>query len=280
MKKEEKAETKKQTAKEEVEEKAEKNADKIDKKSEKDDEKELVIEVSEKEVKEEILEEKPEDRWKRREEKEKVWIPKTKIGKLVKDGKITDIDEILKKGIKIMEEGIVDKLLNVQIDMIRTGQSKGKFGGGKRRVWRQTQRKTAEENIPSFGCLVVVGDCNGHVGIGMGKGRETLPAREKATRKAKLSIKKIERGCGSFDCGCDEKHSIPFTVTGKSSSVGIKLMPAPKGTGLVIEDECKKLMKLAGIKDIYSKTSGQTRTKYNLIKACMQALEKTTKLIK
>ena len=49
-------------------------------------------------------------------------------------------------------------------------------------------------------------------------------------------------------------------------------MPAPKGTGLTIEKKCQKLLALAGIKDVYSKTFGQT-TKLNLVKACVDALK-------
>ena len=202
------------------------------------------------------------------------WIPKTKLGKEVKEGKIKDIDEILNANKKILEEQIVDSLINVKSDLISIGQSKGKFGGGKRRVWRQTQKKTAEGNVPTFSCLAVVGDENGHVGIGIGKAKETLPAREKAIRKAKLNIIKVKRGCGSFDCSCKEKHSIPYKVEGKCGSSKIILIPAPQGTGLVVGDECKKILKLAGIKDIYSQTFGQTRTTINLAKACIDALKK------
>lgn len=216
---------------------------------------------------------------KAKEKEEKAWKPKTKLGKLVKEGKIKDIDEILDKGMRIMEEQIVDTLLPLETEFIAIGQSKGKFGGGKKRIWRQTQKKTAEENVPSFACMAVVGDGKGHVGIGYGKARETLPAREKAIRSAKLNIIKIKRGCGSFDCGCSEEHSIPFAVKGKSGSARITLKPASKGTGLAIEDECKKILRLAGIRDIYSKTFGQTRTKFNLAMACFYALEKTTKML-
>ena len=53
-------------------------------------------------------------------------------------------------------------------------------------------------------------------------------------------------------------------------------MPAPPGTGLVIEDEIKKIFTLAGIKDVWSKATGQTRQKINLVNATMQALIKTT----
>ena len=204
------------------------------------------------------------------------WKPKTKLGKLVQDKKIIDIDEALKY--KILESEIVDSLLKLKLDVLNIGQAKGKFGGGKRRAWRQTQKKTAEGNVPTFACMVVVGDGNGYVGLGYGRAKETLPAREKALRKAKLEIIKIKRGCGSFDCNCNEPHTVPFIVEGKCGSCRVKLMPAPQGTGLVIGDECKKILKVAGIKDVYSVSSGQIRTTINLAKACMDALKKTTEM--
>jgi small subunit ribosomal protein S5 len=206
------------------------------------------------------------------------WIPKTALGKLVREGKIKNIDEIIGK--KILESQIIDTLLALENDLLLMGQSKGKFGGGKRRAWKQTQRKTMEGNVPTFSCGVIIGDKNGHVGLGFGKAKETLPAREKAMRNAKLNIIRITRGCASFDCLCNEKHTIPFQVEGKCGSTRVILSPAPQGTGLVIGDECKKILRLAGIKDIYSKTFGQTRTTINLAMACIDALKKTNKNIK
>lgn len=208
---------------------------------------------------------------------EESWEPKTKLGRDVKDGKIKSIDEILDKNMKILEPEIVDYLVSVQSDLISIGQAKGKFGGGKRRAWRQTQRKTKEGNIPSFSTMAVVGDANGHVGIGDGKAKETLPARDKATRKAKLNLFKVERACSAFDCDCSELHTIPFKVTGKAGSVKVEFVPAPQGTGLVVGDELKKILKLAGIKDVYSRTTGKKRTTFNLVKACIDALKKTNK---
>jgi len=203
------------------------------------------------------------------------WNPKTNLGKEVKQGKIKDIDEILDNKRKILEAEIVDSLINVKTDLIFIGQSKGKFGGGKRRIWRQTQRKTKEGNIPTFSTLAVVGDENGHLGIGSGRATETLPARDKAIRKAKLDIIKVKRTCAAFDCACSEPHSIPFKVIGKAGSVRVILIPAPQGTGLVVANELKKVLKFAGIKDVYSKTFGKKRTTFNLIKACIDALSKT-----
>jgi small subunit ribosomal protein S5 len=202
------------------------------------------------------------------------WIPKTEIGKKVKAGEIKNIDYILDAGIKILEPEIVDLLLpTLEQDLLAIGQSKGKFGGGKRSIWKQTQKKTKEGNKPTFATVALVGDRDGHVGIGYGKAKETVPAREKAIRKAKLSIMKIRRGCGAWACDCGESHSIPLKTKGKMSSVIVELIPAPKGTKLVIQGQLKKILELAGVKDVYSQTEGQTKTGLNLIKACMEALQ-------
>ena len=204
------------------------------------------------------------------------WKPKTKLGKLVKSKKIKDINEVLKH--KILEPEIVDSLMNLNSEILNIGQAKGKFGGGKRRAWRQTQRKTKEGNVPTFSCMVVVGNENGYVGLGYGKAKETLPGRSKALRKAKLNIMKIKRACASFDCTCGEPHTVPFIVEGKTGSCRVKLMPAAQGTGLVVSDELKKILKVAGIKDVYSVTKGKIRTTLNLAKACMNALSKTMEM--
>ena len=67
-------------------------------------------------------------------------------------------------------------------------------------------------------------------------------------------------------------HNLRRNLRGKCGSVKIKLMPAPKGTGLCVERECAKILALAGIKDVWSKTQGQTKNKINLITACESAL--------
>ncbi len=202
------------------------------------------------------------------------WEPKTETGRKVKSGEITDIDRILDKGMQIMEQEIVDILLpNCETELLMIGQSKGKFGGGQRRIFKQTQKKTKEGNKPKFATFAVHGNMDGYFGYGYGKAKETVPAREKAFRKAKINMMKIRRGCGSWECSCGQHHSIPFKVKGKVSSVELTLIPAPKGTGLCVEPECQKILKLAGIKDVWSKSLGHTKTKLNLIKACIKALE-------
>ncbi|MAG47808.1 30S ribosomal protein S5 [archaeon] len=205
------------------------------------------------------------------------WIPKTDLGKKIKSGEFKTIDEVIKSGKKILESEISDYLIeDLSSEIIAIGQSKGKFGGGKKSIWRQTQKKTSEGNKPKFATLVAVGNNDGLIGIGTGKSKETMPAKEKALRNAKLNVKKIKRGCGSWSCYCGKSHSIPFTVIGKCSSTIVKLMPAPKGTGLMIDSEPQKILKLAGITDVYS-DSKNTTTKINLMNALFDALKKLSK---
>ncbi|MEK6916837.1 MAG: 30S ribosomal protein S5, partial [Nanoarchaeota archaeon] len=202
------------------------------------------------------------------------WTPKTELGKKVASGEVRDIYKILDQGNVIMEKEIVDVLLpDMESDLLQIGQAKGKFGGGKRRVFRQTQKKTREGNKPRFATLAVVGNKKGIIGLGYGKAKETVPAREKATRNAKFNVFKIRRGCGSWECGCGEAHSIPFTIQGKCGSAVLTLMPAPKGTGLNVDVEVAKVLNLAGITDVWSKTTSQTGSKINLIRATEKALK-------
>jgi len=247
-------------------EKIEKVEETIMKKEVDSGEKTVEIEpLNEEEVKEEVNE---------KLERVAEWKPKTEIGKRVKSGEIRDIDEILDNGYKILEPEIVDALLDLEVELINIGQAKGKFGGGKRRVFRSTQKKTMEGNKIHFETMAVVGNRDGYIGIGYGKSRDTLPARDKAIRKAKTNIFKIRRGCGSWECSCKEYHSIPFKVTGKVGSVEITLMPAPKGKGIVADKEVAKVLSLAGIKDVWTKTRGQAKIKLNLILALEKALRK------
>ena len=202
------------------------------------------------------------------------WKPRTSLGIKVKNAEILSIDYALDRRIKILEPEIVDALLpNLQTDLLMVGQAKGKFGGGQKRVFKQTQKKTQEGNKPKFATFAVVGNEDGYVGVGYGKSKETVPAREKAIRQAKLNVIKIRRGCGDWGCGCGTPHTVPFKVTGRVGSVRIILIPAPKGTGLKVEKECQKILKLAGITDVWSRTEGQTRSKLNVLLACFKALQ-------
>ncbi len=203
------------------------------------------------------------------------WQPKTELGRLVKSRQITTMEDVIAAGKPILEPEIVDMLLpTLESDLLLIGQSKGKFGGGSRRVFRQTQKKTKEGNKPKFSTYAVVGNKDGYVGLGFGKAKETVPAREKAVRKAKLSLIKILRGSGSWADARTEPNSIPFAVIGKCGSVTVELKPAPKGTGLKAQKEVAKILKLAGVQDVWSKVRGQSRNMINVVKALEDALRK------
>ena len=218
---------------------------------------------------------------KRRVAVQEEWVPITRLGRRVLRGEVTSIDQILNEGELILEQEITDALMpGLDSDLINIGQSKGKFGGGRRRAFRQTQKKTKEGNKPQFAAYCIVGNRDGIVGIGYGKAREVVPARDKATRNAKKNLFRVVRGSGSWETTVPDTNSIPFKVSGKAGSVIVELMPAPKGTGIVAEKELAKILRLAGIQDVWAKIRGHTVSKINVVLACERALRKlsTTKV--
>lgn len=125
---------------------------------------------------------------------------------------------------------------------------------------------------------MAVGNADGYVGIGSAKAKQMRNAIDKAIVDAKLNLIPVKRGCGSWECKCDRPHSVPFKVVGKAGSVEVMLLPAPRGTGLVAGDVGKVVLKLAGIKDVWTRTRGETRTAANFAKAVYEALKQTYKV--
>jgi len=203
------------------------------------------------------------------------WVPKTKLGKEVFEGKITDIDQILDSGEKIIESEIVDKLVpNIKSELILIGGRAGKGGGIQRIPVKITATMKRSGRRFTTSAFVVVGNEDGLVGIGKGSAVEARNSIEKATRRAKMNLTRVKRGCGHWECGCGTPHSIKFKTYGKSGSVKVQIMPAPKGVGLVADDETKKILRIAGVKDVYVKTFGNTSTRVNLIGAIYDALKR------
>ncbi|AHL23764.1 MULTISPECIES: 30S ribosomal protein S5 [Thermococcus] len=196
------------------------------------------------------------------------WEPKTKLGRLVKEGQITDIHEIFRKGYQIKEPEIVDVLLP-EVNL-RENQEVLDIA--------LTVRMTDSGRRIRFRVLAAVGNRDGYVGLGIGHGREVGIAIRKAISYAKMNIIEIKRGCGSWECRCRRPHSIPFAVEGKEGSVRVKLMPGPRGLGLVIGDVGKKILTLAGVQDVWSQTLGETRTTVNFAKAVFNALYNTNRV--
>ena len=194
-------------------------------------------------------------------EEVKTWIPKTNLGKKIAAGEITNMEQVYEKNLAILEPEITDRLVpNLQDSVINI---------------RTVQRTTDSGRKGSFTVAVVVGNKDGYVGVGTGKGLEIRPTIERAIRNAKKDLIHVRRGCGSWECRCDEPHSIPFAVTGRYSSVKIELMSAPRGTGVVAGDAAKKVLEMAGIKDVWSRATGKTSTTLNFAMATLEALKKT-----
>ncbi|MGD2247975.1 MAG: 30S ribosomal protein S5 [Candidatus Methanofastidiosia archaeon] len=194
------------------------------------------------------------------------WIPRTELGRKVKDGTITSMSEVLHSATKLMEIKIVDTLM--------PELSEKKF----QEVLdvNMVQRMTDSGRRVKFASVAVVGNKNGFVGLGEAKAAEVGPAIRKALDIAKLNLIEVKRGCGSWECACGRYHSVPFKVTGHSSSVTVTLKPAPRGLGLAIGDIGKKILTLAGIRDVWSFSRGQTQTTVNFSKAVFNALRKTS----
>lgn len=193
---------------------------------------------------------------------ESEWIPKTRLGTLVKEGQVTSMEEALRSGLPIKEYQLVDLLLPelkeevLDINMV--------------------QRMTDSGRRVKFRATVVVGNEDGFIGMGQGKDVQVGPAIRKAIDTAKINIAAIKRGCGSWECGCGTEHTVPFEVVGKMGSVKVILKPAPRGLGLASGSTAKTVMQLAGIKDVWTRTEGQTRTTLNFAKATFEALKNTT----
>ena len=197
----------------------------------------------------------------RRPEVEEVWIPKTSIGKSVLSGEINSMEEILSKGLRIQEAGIVKKLLpDLKTEVIDVGI---------------IQKMTPNGQSTRFKALVAAGNENGWLGIGMGKSKQMRIAIEKANNAAYLSVSPVKLGCGSWECRCDQKHSVPFKVKGKGGSVTIEILPAPRGLGLVAGPKIRNLLKMAGLKDAWTTAKGSTPTMNSTSKAVLECLRYT-----
>lgn len=188
----------------------------------------------------------------------KSWSPKTKLGKLVAEGKITDLHEVFELGYKIKEPEIVKSLV--------TGITTEVVGV------TVVQKQTDAGEITKFRVVLAVGDRNGWFGVGSGKASTMRVAVDKATNDALLKIIPVTLGCGSWECRCNQPHSIPFKVSGKCGSVRIELIPGPRGLGLVAGENIKKLLSLAGVKDVWTRTYGATSTYPSIAYAVYDAL--------
>jgi len=214
------------------------------------------------------------DRRSRPREEVVVWVPRTQLGKDVIEGKYKTIDDIFAEGKVILEPEIVDYLVpDLKQEIIYIGGTPGKGGGIRRTATKMTARMHKSGRRMTLNALVIVGNGDGIVGIGGASSQEHRVAIEKATKQAKLSVIRIKRGCGSWECNCGGNHSIPYKTESKRGSVVVKFLPTPKGVGIVSDKESKKIFQISGIKDIWVNASGQTGTRTNLAMAVFDAMK-------
>lgn len=207
----------------------------------------------------------------RRREKERVrerierWTPRTRLGKMIMEGRISSMEEVFMEGLKIREPEIVDVLLpDLEEEVINISL---------------VQKQTDAGEKSRFKAIVAVGNHDGYVGLGSGKTRQVRAAIEKAAVDARLNVTIVRRGCGSWECGCGKPHSLPFQVRGKRGGVEIVLVPGPRGLGIVASESAKVILELAGIKDCWTRSYGSTRTVPSFAYAIFDALKKTYRLV-
>jgi len=142
---------------------------------------------------------------------------------------------------------------------------------------KSVQKQTKAGQRTRFKAVVAVGDCDGHVGLGTKVAKEVQNAMKGAVIAAKLSLVPVRRGYWGNKIGAI--HTVPTKVTGKCGSVRLRLMPAPRGTGVVGAPTTKKLLQFAGIHDCFSQSRGNTDTMENFLRATFDALYKTYRIL-
>ena len=186
------------------------------------------------------------------------WTPKTRLGKAVLSGEIVTMEQAIRSGMPVREVEVIDALLpNLEDDVITVNM---------------IQRMTDSGRRVRFNVMACVGNRDGYVGLAIAKGKEVANTIRKAIDAAKLNIISVQRGNGSWESSAGPGTSIPFKVTGRAGSTRVTLMPAAAGKGLVVGQTGKKILELAGISDILSRSKGQTRTTINYALATYNAL--------
>jgi len=188
------------------------------------------------------------------------WVPVTKLGRLVKEKLIKKLEEIYLYSLPIKEYQIIDWFLGTKL---------------KDEVMKimPVQKQTRAGQRTRFKAFVIVGDSDGHVGLGVKCSKEVATAIRGAIILAKLSVVPIRRGYWGNKIGAP--HTVPSKITGKCGSVSLRLVPAPRGTGIVAARTPKKVLQFAGIQDVFTSTTGHTKTMGNFVKATFAALQAT-----
>ena len=189
------------------------------------------------------------------------WEPVTRLGRKVQEGEIDTMEDALNSGLPLKEPEVVDQLLPGLEDEVLD--------------INMVQRMTDSGRRVKFRCVVAIGNRDGFVGYAEGRDDQVGAAIQKAIDIAKLNMINVSRGCGSWECGCGRPHTVALRSTGKAGSVEVELRPAPRGLGLAGGETVRNVLELAGIEDVWTRSSGKTRTTVNFAKATFNALRAT-----
>lgn len=187
------------------------------------------------------------------------------MGKMIQEGRITSIEEVFMAGLQVREAQIVDALIpDLQEEVININL---------------VQKQTDAGEKSRFRAVVAVGNRDGYIGLGSGKASQVRNAIEKGATDARLKLVPVRRGCGSWECDCGRPHSIPFQIEGKTGGVRVVFVPGPRGLGLVVSEVSKVILGLAGVKDVWTRSYGSTKTIPSFAYAVFDALKQTYSLI-
>lgn len=211
-------------------------------------------------------------------EVKQTWTPVTNLGRLVKSGVISSIEEIFLHSLQIKEHQIIDHFFGRatmpgQVEDPTAASSGLPILQDEVMGIKPVQKQSSSGQRTRFKAFLIVGDGNGHVGYGVKCAKEVATAIRGAIVSAKLSLAPVRRGYWGSNLGLP--HTVPMKVSGKCASVKARLIPAPRGTGIVGSPIAKKVLGFAGVNDCFTNSSGHTRTSGNFIMAYFQALTKT-----
>ncbi|KAM0676973.1 hypothetical protein BDAP_002444 [Binucleata daphniae] len=188
------------------------------------------------------------------------WLPKTRLGHLVKQN-LVDAAKIFQFSLKIKEPEIVDHLFgtNLKEEVL---------------VIKSVQKQTKAGQRTRIKAVVAIGDGNGYIGLGVKAAKEAPTAIRGAIAKAKCNIRPVKLGWWGEQFG--ERHTVPVKATGKCGSVILRVIPAPRGSGIVAGSVVKRIFMLAGVKDVFTSSKGNTATNENFVKAPVLLLDHST----
>eukprot|EP00767_Chilomastix_cuspidata_P004455 gnl/Chilomastix_cuspidata/46.p1 GENE.gnl/Chilomastix_cuspidata/46~~gnl/Chilomastix_cuspidata/46.p1 ORF type:complete len:268 (+),score=96.64 gnl/Chilomastix_cuspidata/46:70-804(+) len=196
-------------------------------------------------------------------DKKDEWTPSTKLGRLVKSGRIKSIEEVFVCSMPIKEPEIIDHFLPELEEEVLKIQS--------------VQKQTRAGQRTRFRCYAIVGDKRNHIGYGVGVASEVAVAIRKAMKIAKCNLIPVRQGYWGSTEG--RPHTVPCKLSGKCGSVRVRLIPAPRGAGIVASMVVKKVLQFAGIDDVFTRQFGKTRTLMNSAHATFIALARSYEML-